>query len=316
MGSPIGRYMAINSFIHKLDSRLKLALNIVIIVLIFFSNYFLTTLIILIPLMIAYVIATKRIFSLVKLLKMPIFVGIIIFAVNIYTMKIDNLNGFQYSDSSFFTLKESVLQTVQNLWNSNDNTTYIYVWHRFNDSSYGITYPQLIRTLALMLRIYIMIMATSLFVSTTKPILLTKAIEDFLWPLKLLFIPTHILAMIISIALRFIPTLLEEAQRIVKAQASRGIDVKNGKITEKAKSITTLIIPLFVTSFAKAEDLANAMETRGYDPYAKRTRYRRLVWTWRDFLTLFIILGIMAFVIVSLHINFLPSWYKLTYSAF
>lgn len=119
-----------------------------------------------------------------------------------------------------------------------------------------------------------MIIVTTLLTATTKPVALTKAIEDLLLPLKLLFIPVHIIAMIISIALRFIPTLLEEAQRIMKAQASRGVDFKNGNIKSKAKSMVTLIIPLFVSAFSKAEDLGNAMETRGYNPYEKRTRYR------------------------------------------
>lgn len=119
-----------------------------------------------------------------------------------------------------------------------------------------------------------MIIITTLLTATTKPVALTKAIEDLLLPLKLIFIPVHIIAMIISIALRFIPTLLEEAQRIMKAQASRGVDFKNGNIKSKAKSMVTLIIPLFVSAFAKAEDLGNAMETRGYNPYEKRTRYR------------------------------------------
>jgi energy-coupling factor transport system permease protein len=89
-----------------------------------------------------------------------------------------------------------------------------------------------------------------------------------------LYVPVHIIALIISIALRFIPTLLEESQRIMKAQASRGVDFKNGNYKSKAKSLITLIIPLFVSAFAKAEDLGNAMETRGYDPYEKRTKYR------------------------------------------
>jgi energy-coupling factor transport system permease protein len=83
--------------------------------------------------------------------------------------------------------------------------------------------------------------------------------------------------MIISIALRFIPTLLIEANRIMQAQASRGVDFKNGSFKAKIKSTVTLIIPLFVIAFGKAEDLSNAMETRGYDPYAKRTRYHTYV---------------------------------------
>ena len=127
-----------------------------------------------------------------------------------------------------------------------------------------------------MARIFIMIISTTLLTSTTKPMSLAKGIEDLLLPLKLIKVPVHIIAMIISIALRFIPTLLEETQRIMKAQSSRGVDFKNGSIKSKVKALITLIIPLFVSSFTKAEELGNAMETRGYDPYAKRTRYRVL----------------------------------------
>ncbi|WP_029512473.1 energy-coupling factor transporter transmembrane component T family protein [Mycoplasmopsis iners] len=294
----IGRYLAINSFIHRLDSRLKLIVNIALIVLVFFTDYFITLGIIYLPLALAYVIATRRFMGLIKLIKMPLIIGFFIYFINIYSMKIKENN--QLID---------ILQKHPE-----------YLWLQFGQSNYGLTWMQLARTLNLIFRIYIMILSTTLFVMTTKPILLTKAIEDLLLPLKLFFVPTHIVATIISIALRFIPTLLEEAQRIVKAQASRGIDFKNGKLLEKAKSFTTLIIPLFVTSFAKAEDLANAMETRGYDPYAKRTRYRRLIWHFRDYAVLLFVIGLITFVILSqstlIGLDFLPHWYKLTQANF
>ncbi|WP_408634040.1 energy-coupling factor transporter transmembrane component T family protein [Mycoplasmopsis columbinasalis] len=295
MMNTISRYMVINSFIHRLDSRLKLALNITIIVLVFVSNYFITTALLLVPLMIAYVITTKSWLGLLKLWKMPLFIGVILYFVNLYTMKISN-NG-----------------VLLDLYAKNTG----YVWYIIDKKgTYAFSYPQLIRTLALVVRIYTMILTTSIFVISTKPILLTKAIEDLLWPLKLLFINTHILATIISIALRFIPTLLEEAQRIMKTQASRGIDFKNGKINEKAKSFTTLVIPLFVTSFNKAEDLANAMETRGYDPYAKRTRYRKLIWHLPDYIILLGMIGLTVYIALSQNMDFLPEWYTITYSNF
>ncbi|WP_416737956.1 energy-coupling factor transporter transmembrane component T family protein [Mycoplasmopsis meleagridis] len=300
----IGRYLAVNSFIHKLDPKLKLIINLIIIVTVFFTNYFISLLIILVPIVIAYLVATKSFYGLIKLMKMPLLVAFILYFVNIYTMKINLTAADAQSDAV-----------------SNPNRM-DYIWLVFykksNEEWFGFTYPQIARTLALMLRIYIMILTTTILVITTKPIMLTKAIEDLLWPLKFLFIPTHIIATIISIALRFIPTLLEEAQRIVKAQASRGIDFKNGKLKEKAKSLTTLIIPLFVTSFAKAEDLANAMETRGYDPYAKRTKYRHLVWNWRDYLIFLFVILIVIFIIISQidSLNILPKWYIATFSNF
>lgn len=145
-----------------------------------------------------------------------------------------------------------------------------------------------------------MIIITTILTSTTKPIDLTRGLEDLMLPLKIIKFPVHIIAMIIAIALRFIPTLLEESQRIMKAQASRGVDFKNGGPRAKVKSTVTLIIPLFVTSFSKAEDLGNAMETRGYDPYAKRTRYRKYSIKYFDIITLGIILGMLTWVILGM----------------
>ena len=140
------------------------------------------------------------------------------------------------------------------------------------------------------------ILCTTLVMSTTKPVALTKGIEDLLFPFKLIKIPVDVIAMIISIALRFIPTLLEETQRIMKAQASRGVDFRNGNVKTRAKATITLIIPLFVSAFSKAEDLGNAMETRGYDPYEKRTRYRYYPITFKDaFIFLFIASLIILF---------------------
>lgn len=110
--------------------------------------------------------------------------------------------------------------------------------------------------------------------------------------------------MIISIALRFIPTLLGETQRIMKAQASRGVDFKNGNTKSKMKSLITLIIPLFVSAFAKAEDLGNAMEVRGYDPYEKRVRYRQYRPGFYDFLLLLVTGGLIALIVLTnMHIG-------------
>ncbi|QSF13720.1 energy-coupling factor transporter transmembrane protein EcfT [Mycoplasma sp. Mirounga ES2805-ORL] len=293
MSSPVGSYISNSTFIHKLDPRLKLSVSIIYITLTFATDYFITLGILLIPIMIGYIIATKSFVPVLKLLKLPLFLGILIFFINIYTMPLPN-----------------------ELWPSNPiHHVWLYLG-TIGENKYAITYEVFATTLGIVLRVYVMIIATSLFVITTKPILLTKAIEDLLFPLKFLFVPTHIIAMIISISLRFIPTLLDEAKRIMKAQASRGIDFKNGKLKDKAKSFTTLIIPLFVTSFAKAEDLANAMETRGYDPYQKRTRYRHLIFKWQDYVITLFVIGLIIFVATSIHVDFLPRWYTIAHYIF
>ena len=108
----------------------------------------------------------------------------------------------------------------------------------------------------------------------------------------------------ISIALRFIPTLLEESQRIMKAQASRGVDMEEGKLSEKIMAILSLIVPLFVSSYQKADDLANAMEARGYDPDKKRVRYRQLKMKVSDWVILilanFLMIGFIVWKVVFL----------------
>jgi energy-coupling factor transport system permease protein len=143
--------------------------------------------------------------------------------------------------------------------------------------------------------------------TSTKPLDLTYAIEWYLAPLKKLRFPSHEVAMTISIALRFIPTLLEEAMRIMNAQASRGVDFVHGKMAEKIRAIISLIVPLFISSFQRSEELANAMEARGYNPLATRTRYRQLAWKNIDTLSLSIVLlvfiGILLLQIIDFNIT-------------
>ena len=138
---------------------------------------------------------------------------------------------------------------------------------------------------------------------TTKPLDLTLGIEYILTPLKPLHVPAHEIAMMISIALRFIPTIIEETMRIMNAQKSRGVDFEEGKLSEKITAIVSLIVPLFSVSLIRADELANAMEARGYVPDGKRTRYKRLKYARRDlYLVLgsFIILAVLIILAVSL----------------
>jgi energy-coupling factor transport system permease protein len=105
---------------------------------------------------------------------------------------------------------------------------------------------------------------------------MTLGIEDLLKPFEKIGVPSHEIAMLISIALRFIPDLIDETNRIIKAQESRGVDLKEGKFSERIMAILSLIVPLFVSAFQRADDLANAMEARGYQPGETRTRYKVL----------------------------------------
>lgn len=134
--------------------------------------------------------------------------------------------------------------------------------------------------------------------STTKPARIDTCILKVIKPLKRFHFPVHELAMMISIALRFIPDLLEEAKRIMKAQASRGADFNEGSFMEKIKSIISLIIPLFISAFQRAEELANAMESRNYNPEATRTKYKVLTWAQLDTIAMLITLFVCCGVII------------------
>jgi energy-coupling factor transport system permease protein len=123
----------------------------------------------------------------------------------------------------------------------------------------------------------VMIMIITILTSTTNSVQLSFAIEDILSPLRYIRLPVNEWAMTISIAIRFVPSLLQEAHKILNAQASRGIDFHNGKFNEKVKSLVSLVVPMFSIAFYKADDLANAMEARAYNPRYIRTRYRSYV---------------------------------------
>ncbi|MFE8703861.1 energy-coupling factor transporter transmembrane component T family protein [Cytobacillus sp. FJAT-54145] len=127
-------------------------------------------------------------------------------------------------------------------------------------------------------RFFLLILMTSLLTLTTTPIEITDGLEDLLNPLKKFKFPVHELALMMSISLRFIPTLMQETDKIMKAQTARGVDFSGGPIKDRVKAIIPLLIPLFISSFKRAEDLAVAMEARGYRGGEGRTKYRHLKW--------------------------------------
>ncbi|UWD33946.1 energy-coupling factor transporter transmembrane component T family protein [Mesomycoplasma molare] len=287
MNISIGKYVGKNTFLHKLDPRLKLIFNIIFITLFFVTSHLLTLSFLIVPILIIFVTTTGKPFHLLKLAKLSIFV--FIFMSVIFGFILNDFSNFEKPDFSLFGL--------------NHEESLNFVKKTFFEINFGFTvfkYTTLsfVRAFVLGLRIYCMVIVTTLLIYTTKPILLTSAIEDLISPLKLVKINTNIIAMIITIGIRFIPTLLLEANRIMKAQASRGVDFKHGKIKDKVKSMVTLTIPLFVLSFSRAEDLANAMEVRGYDPYKKRTKYRHLSFKWFDYLFIFLLISFIIFVIL------------------
>lgn len=157
-----------------------------------------------------------------------------------------------------------------------------------------ITKEGIVLGVKMSLRLVLLLLVSSLMTFTTSPIVLTDGIESLLRPFKKIGVPAHELAMMMTIALRFIPTLLEETDRIMKAQMSRGADFSSGNIMKRAKNMLPILIPLFISSFRRADELALAMEARCYRGGEGRTRMHELVYGKGDALTGLVMLGLFA----------------------
>ncbi|MEW9502747.1 energy-coupling factor transporter transmembrane component T family protein [Jeotgalibacillus marinus] len=150
-------------------------------------------------------------------------------------------------------------------------------------------------------RFLLLVFMTSLLTLTTTPISITDGLESLLNPLKKIKFPAHELALMMSIALRFIPTLMDETDKVMKAQMARGSDMSSGPLKDRLKAVVPLMIPLFVNAFKRAEDLATAMEVRGYRGGDGRTKYRLLEWHVRDTFALFsLVLLATIFIVLRL----------------
>ena len=263
-----GRYTFRDTFIHHLDARNKILLMILCMVGIFFQFKLWSTALFLsglyfIALIILMIISKVNFLSLFKSLA-----GMWIFIIVLMAIYIFIPNNNYYLPTAF------TIGSLQVRWDA------------FCQSGYII------------LRLILMISLTMVLTSTTKPMDMTYAFEWYMLPLKPLHFPTHEIAMTLSIALRFIPTLLDETERIMKAQSSRGVDFNHGGLFKRFGAVIALIIPLFVSALERSEELANAMIVRGYDPRAKRTRYRLLRFSWRDIIAFLLVGAAFAGIIV------------------
>ncbi len=171
--------------------------------------------------------------------------------------------------------------------------TYLVHYGWFHISAEGIY-----TTVILSLRLIFLVSGSSLLTYTTSPIVLTDGIESLLKPLEKLRFPAHELAMMMTIALRFIPTIIEETDKIIKAQTARGADFDTGGLVKKAKAMIPLLIPLFISAFRRADELALAMECRGYHGGEGRTKLKQLRFTKTDILA-FILFFICAFLCIA-----------------
>ena len=249
-----GRYLPIDSFIHRLDPRLKIGSLLLLLIAVFFDAGFL-----------GYGILGLFVIFMIILSHIKILLFMMLFLM-------------------FFNL----------LFIQRGNLLFSFGFIKIYDQA-------LLQTAYIFIRLILIIIMTTVLTATTKPLDLTLGIEHLLSPFKKVGFPTHEVAMMISIALRFIPTLLEETQRIMKAQASRGVEFSEGRLKDKIMSIVSLIIPLFISAFQRAEDLANAMESRNYNPEAKRTRYKQLHWQLADTVSLLSVLA-MCTVLITMSI--------------
>lgn len=145
-----------------------------------------------------------------------------------------------------------------------------------------LTREGVINGIYIFVRFVLIIFMSTLMTLTTMPLSLTDALESLLNPLKKIKVPVHEIALMLSIALRFVPTLMDETEKIMNAQRARGTDFGEGSIVQQMKAVVPLLVPLFISAFNRAEELAIAMEARGYKGGEGRTKYRQLVWRRQD----------------------------------
>ncbi len=257
----LGKYVPYDSWLHRLDPRLKILLTILCMILVFLPlptwsmTFSMGGLLFLIALILLFVTHTS-LASMFSSLKSMWFM--VAFLLIVYIL-----------------VPQNITPTLGVAWNLNGWVVY---WDSFAQAG------------KIILRLLLMLELTMILTASTKPLDLTFALEWYMTPLKVVHFPAAEIAMIISIALRFIPTLLEDTMRVMRAQESRGVDFSHGKIWKRVRNLTSLIVPLFASSFMRSEELAYAMEARGYDPRAKRSRYRKSKWRWAD--TICLILGL------------------------
>ncbi len=249
-GGVIGAYSPYDSFLHRMDPRAKIAALIALMVAVFlgYANYSMSFL------------CAGLCFVFFALL-------------------------LSVSHTSFLRL----LSSMKSLWFMAIVLLLVYCLIprsvgtvAFLIGEYPIYWESILDALRILVRLFLMIELTMLLTATTKPLDLTFGLEWYMTPLRYVGFPSHEVAMVISLALRFIPTILEDVERIMRAQESRGVDFRHGSLRNRIRAYISLIIPLFVSSFLRSNELSDAMTVRAYDPQGKRTRYRVLTFRFAD----------------------------------
>lgn len=258
----MGQFFPGNSIIHRMDSRFKIVLDILYVVILFVADNFISLAIAGIFIIMAYGVSEIKPIMMLRSLK-PLMPIILFTAI---------LNLFFVTGTD-----EPLLE-----------------WWVFTVYWEGIS-----TAVFMIVRIVCLIIGMSLLTYTTSPIVLTDAIERLLSPLKKIKLPVHELAMMMTIALRFIPTLIEETDKIMSAQKARGANLDTGGLMKRAKALIPILIPLFVSAFKRANELAMAMECRCYRGGDGRTKLRQLKAMPMDYMITLLMLTLLGFVIVD-----------------
>ena len=257
----LGQYFPGNSFVHRLDPRTKLLILVIYIVALFTASNWISYGIVLAFLAISIWISTIPLKSILRGMKPLVMILIFTGILNL-----------------FFTAGETVLVSFWGI---------------------DITLEGIVRAVFMMARILMLITGTFLLTYTTSPISLTDGLESLLGPLKVLRLPVHELSMMMCIALRFIPTLIEETDKIMSAQKARGADFESGNLMQRVKALVPILVPLFISAFRRADELATAMECRCYQGGDGRTKMKLLRYKRADFTAFGAGILLMAAVIVA-----------------
>jgi len=255
----LGQFYPANSVIHRLDPRTKIVLAMVLIVGLFVANSFYSYLACTLFIALAVVLSKVPVSFIFKGLKPLLFIMIFTALINIFLT---------------------------------DGRTLFKIWF------IRATYEGVVTAFVMVLRLFLLVTSTSVLTLTTSPIMLTDGIEHLLKPLRVIKVPSHEIAMMMTIALRFIPTLLEETDKIIKAQSARGADFTTGNLLQRAKAMIPILIPLFISSFKRADELATAMECRCYRGGEGRTKLKVLKFKARDYIAFLTILGLIVLIII------------------
>ena len=255
----LGQYLPGNSAVHRLDPRTKIILIFAYIVMIFMVKN-----------AVGYLVS-----------------GLFLMAVCIISKIPMKMIAKSLKPLMFFVIFTAII----NLFMTNGEI----IW------SLGflkITKEGIVLTVKMALRLILLVAGTSLLTYTTSPIVLTDGIESLLSPLSKIGVPAHEIAMMMSIALRFIPTIIDETDKIIKAQSARGSDFESGNLIRRAKALIPILVPLFISAFRRADDLAVAMECRCYHGGKNRTKLKSLKMTGLDFVSILIFAAVFAACIV------------------